>query len=155
MDVVRRLFPGLRLTVCAVSFSLIAVWGGAAAHAGTKQWPTLPIGAKFAPLRQAMVAAGYRPYRAVSPYTSSTTPTNTDPKKDPLRVRFPELAECMGTGVNFCTFLFKRDGKNAIGEPDIVEITTINERPDDLIVVGVGATIAQEADKNYDDFPKP
>ncbi|GGF16748.1 hypothetical protein GCM10011611_23150 [Aliidongia dinghuensis] len=144
---VRLRWPAGMLGLMLGLLALLVGLGPTAAAA--EQAATLPIGSDYIPMRQAMIAAGYRPYRVIPPTTSFNSVNLPAAGEEPLRVRFPEMAWCNGTGLNFCTFFLKRAGKNAIGQEDIVEIVTAGEVPDDLKITSMMAVSRQAVEDEY------
>jgi hypothetical protein len=104
----------------------------------------LPIGSKYVPMRNAMLAAGYRSYRE-APRGASDMFVNQQQVEPGIRSAFPELVRCNGTGANYCTFIFKR------GKSDLVAIMTTGEIPAQLRIVSIQAFSPQAAEDEYKD----
>ena len=114
---------------------------GTSARAAEK--PVISVAMKYADARYRMIEAGFRPFQVIPP--ESATYQRSFAYRFDIPKRFPEAVECAPTGQSPCNFLFVR------GPDEIIEITTIGEHPETLLVRKVRVISLQDAKALYDE----
>ena len=113
-----------------------------AASAQAAEKPVISLAMHYTDARYRMIEAGFHPFQVVPP--ESAAYQRSFAYRFDIPKRFPEAVECAPTGQSPCNFLFVR------GSDEIVEITTIGEHPEALLVRKVRVVSLAEAEALYE-----